>query len=135
MWRGRSAVCGAAHHPPCRSHPWRSGFPALEIQERAFLEFPKNRRGQSMGISSKFLLVAFFATLTAFASPARRTIGVAGNEKLAGVLEYKGGFQADIALKTTPGEFVKYFRIAMPSFCTGADVLEAATMTSGQKDP
>lgn len=80
-----------------------------------------------MGISNKLLAIA---VLFAAAASHAETRG----ETLAGVLEYKGGFARDLVVKTAPGEFVKYFRIAVPSFCKGADVLETYTSVQGQKD-
>lgn len=55
-------------------------------------------------------------------------------DKLAGVVDYKGGFLRETVVKTEPGEFVKLFRVAIPAFCKGAEVLEASVSVSGKKD-
>lgn len=58
-------------------------------------------------------------------------MGSGSEETFIGVLEYKGGYDPNLMLPIYPARKVKGFRIAVPSFCTGVDVLEAGVNVEG----
>jgi hypothetical protein len=53
---------------------------------------------------------------------------------LVGVIQYNGGFQNSLDLKLDTPVTVKYFQVAVPSFCGEVDVLQAKTETEGVYD-
>lgn len=64
---------------------------------------------------------------TAFVEPGQK-------EELVGALSYTGGFALDVAFPLTPSRVVTEFRLAIPAFCEGVEILEANTVTEGVKD-
>lgn len=57
-----------------------------------------------------------------------------GKEELVGALNYAGGFAHDVEFLLNPARVVTQFRLAVPQFCSGVELLEANTMTEGVKD-
>lgn len=57
-----------------------------------------------------------------------------GDGELIAVVSYKGGFQQNLMGDVKTKSLVKYFRVDVPAFCGGVEVLEAATVSEGVKD-
>ncbi len=75
----------------------------------------------------KFRLIAAFLLLAPAALLAEDTF--------LGVIDYRGGFQKDTTLHVAATEITSHFRVAIPTFCAGVEILEAGTMTEGVRDP
>ena len=56
-------------------------------------------------------------------------------ETLAGALQYEGGFANRLSMTLPEAKVVQTFRVALPAFCTGVEILEAGTVTEGVFDP
>ena len=56
-------------------------------------------------------------------------------ESLTGAVLHPGGFVQDLELAVPPSKKVTHFRVAIPSFCPNIDVLDAAVVTEGVKEP
>ncbi len=54
-------------------------------------------------------------------------------ETLLGALSYPGGFVQNLEI-AVPSKMVTHFRMAVPAFCQGVEILEASTVTEGVKD-
>ncbi len=61
--------------------------------------------------------------------------GPGSDEELVGAIEYQGGFDDSATLPLDGSQDVKSFRVAIPSFCDGVEVLEAGTVRNGTYYP
>lgn len=64
-------------------------------------------------------------TISIYAS---NLVGGPNDETFVGVLDYQGGYQPNLAIPIYPAKKIKSFRVAIPEFCAGVDVLEAGVM-------
>jgi len=74
-------------------------------------------------------LLTIFAALAAFSGGT-----FASQRDLLTVIQYGGGFKQDVMGDVTSKDLVSEFRVAIPAFCQGVEVLEAATYSEGVKD-
>lgn len=51
--------------------------------------------------------------------------------ELAGALNYEGGFRSRIELDVSPDQKIAQFKVSIPAFCAGVEVLEAGTISEG----
>lgn len=58
-----------------------------------------------------------------------------GTGVLSGGAEYTGGFATGLEVNISAATRIKGFRLAIPEFCQGVEVLEAGTVTEGNFDP
>lgn len=68
------------------------------------------------------------------ASEASPATLLASGEHLLGAIAYAGGFQTKVEMKLQQPEIVRRFRLAIPSYCEGVDILEAGTVSEGVQD-
>jgi hypothetical protein len=54
---------------------------------------------------------------------------------LAGGVEYSGGFAQNLEVAISAAERVRGFRLSIPEFCKGLEILEAGTVTEGVFEP
>lgn len=57
-----------------------------------------------------------------------------GTGVLSGGVEYQGGFSGELGVEISAANRIKGFRLAIPEFCQGVEVLEAGTITEGNFD-
>lgn len=74
-------------------------------------------------------LLIIFAAFAVFSSGS-----FAMERDLLTVIQYNGGFKADVTGDVASKEMIAEFRISIPAFCQGVEVLEAATFSEGVKD-
>lgn len=67
-------------------------------------------------------------TIKVFAST---LVGGTNDESFIGVLEYAGGYDPNLMIPIYPARKVKSFRISVPEYCTGIDILEAGVAVEG----
>lgn len=58
-----------------------------------------------------------------------------GTGVLTGGAEYLGGFAHNLEVAVSANRRIKGFRLAIPEFCSGAEILEAGTVSEGVFDP
>jgi len=58
-------------------------------------------------------------------------VGSSSEETFIGVIEYQGGYDPNLTLPIYPARMVKSFRIAIPEFCTGVQILESGVSIEG----
>jgi len=59
----------------------------------------------------------------------------AGDTGLVGVIAYTGGFHQGLQVSVNDQRVAKSFRIAIPGFCAGVEILDAGTFTDGVWNP
>lgn len=56
------------------------------------------------------------------------------NDQLLGALAYTGGFQMRVKLDLAAPQKVARFRLVIPAFCVGVEILESGTVSEGVED-
>ena len=58
-------------------------------------------------------------------------VASSNEDTFIGVIEYAGGYDPNLMIPLYPARMVKSFRVAVPEYCMGIDVLEAGVQVEG----
>ena len=111
----------------------QAGLTPLSQDQTKIYRWLGGRSGTITRVHLNFELLRYTYVTCNFEISAVVTSNPPHTDRFIGVLHYNGGFVERLPLDLAP-VFVRQFRVDIPSFCQGVEILEAGTRTEGVFD-